>query len=863
MRSTMYAQGRRCEAQPVISIRAGNRLTGAPWHPAGRRSPPLRPLAACLMLALMSGGIQPVAAGPAPSPVRPSATLPVTHCADDGSPGSLRTVIAGAGEGDWIDLTQLACAIITLHQGEIRTDLADLTLLGPGQAALTIDGNGAGRVFRHGGTGTLTLSNLTVSGGRTDEGQGGCVFSGGGVDDGSVALVDATVTGCQALHPITEEARGGGVYARGSISLTRSTVSNSVAAAAESGTGAGNARGGGLFAQSGPITLTDSIVSGNRAVTGDPAGTVWARGGGVYLFVGALTVERSVIEGNFAGCEEPLACASANGGGLSFSGSQLAITASRIADNGVAATGRASGGGVYNYNRGSAQVRESTISGNTASSTTQQARGGGLFTYANNVTVSHSTISGNTASTGGGIFSDYNQLSVINCTLSGNTAVNGGGLFLGNSGYYTRTSPMLVRNTTITANSSTGPGTSVGGVVDTHTTGGPSRFESTILAGNQALSPGNADLRASAGSIVGSANLIGAAADVGLPAGTLTGDPLLGVLQDNGGSTFTHAVLPGSPAIDTGGNPANLDFDQRGSGFPRVFGSAADIGAFELQQLASVPTVAKAFAPASITVGETSVLTITLSNGNASAAVLGSELADNLPLPMVVAATPDATTTCPGGQVEADPGSGRVVLGAGAVIPAGGSCTITASVTAGADGSLTNVIAAGALQTDLGSNPDAATAELAVTAAPPDPPTLGQAFVAATIEAGARSLLTITLANANDRAAVLTAPLTDTLPAPVSVASPVLASTTCPDAVLTAEAGSPVVTLAAGAAVPAGQACTITVAVTAAVAGVYTNTLPAGSLQTDLGSSVEASSADLTVVAAPADRLFANGFDGG
>jgi hypothetical protein len=30
-------------------------------------------------------------------------------------------------------------------------------------------------------------------------------------------------------------------------------------------------------------------------------------------------------------------------------------------------------------------------------------------------------------------------------------------------------------------------------------------------------------------------------------------NPNLGPLQDNGGPTFTHALLPGSPAIDTGG----------------------------------------------------------------------------------------------------------------------------------------------------------------------------------------------------------------------------------------------------------------------------------------------------------------------
>ena len=53
-------------------------------------------------------------------------------------------------------------------------------------------------------------------------------------------------------------------------------------------------------------------------------------------------------------------------------------------------------------------------------------------------------------------------------------------------------------------------------------------------------------------------------------------------LADNGGPTFTHALDPTSPAIDHGSNPLALDFDQRGAPNVRVFGSAPDIGAFEL-----------------------------------------------------------------------------------------------------------------------------------------------------------------------------------------------------------------------------------------------------------------------------------------
>ncbi len=56
---------------------------------------------------------------------------------------------------------------------------------------------------------------------------------------------------------------------------------------------------------------------------------------------------------------------------------------------------------------------------------------------------------------------------------------------------------------------------------------------------------------------------------------------MLGPLAPNGGPTRTHALLPGSPAIDAGSNPLGLTTDQRGTGFPRVLGGTADMGAHE------------------------------------------------------------------------------------------------------------------------------------------------------------------------------------------------------------------------------------------------------------------------------------------
>jgi hypothetical protein len=69
------------------------------------------------------------------------------------------------------------------------------------------------------------------------------------------------------------------------------------------------------------------------------------------------------------------------------------------------------------------------------------------------------------------------------------------------------------------------------------------------------------------------------------PGDQINTDPLLGALQDNGGPTFTHELLKGSPAIDAGDpnfTPPPY-YDQRGPGFPRVRNDRIDVGSFEVQ----------------------------------------------------------------------------------------------------------------------------------------------------------------------------------------------------------------------------------------------------------------------------------------
>jgi hypothetical protein len=109
----------------------------------------------------------------------------------------------------------------------------------------------------------------------------------------------------------------------------------------------------------------------------------------------------------------------------------------------------------------------------------------------------------------------------------------------------------------------------------------PTHIESTIIANNYCEGVPHRDIfRDVFGSVEGANNLI-TSSDTALPPDTISGDPRLAPLANNGGRTRTHALLDDSPAIGAGNNAAGLAYDQRGPGFPRVKGPQADIGAYE------------------------------------------------------------------------------------------------------------------------------------------------------------------------------------------------------------------------------------------------------------------------------------------
>jgi uncharacterized repeat protein (TIGR01451 family) len=340
------------------------------------------------------------------------------------------------------------------------------------------------------------------------------------------------------------------------------------------------------------------------------------------------------------------------------------------------------------------------------------------------------------------------------------------------------------------------------------------------------------------------------------------------VAASSGGSTVTlptTRTLPAAVGLTPGSCTVSVDVTASlggaytntiaGGALQTSNGNNASPATAVLTVNTVAPSVAKSFTPASIAANGTSTLTITLTNPDITAAGLSAALVDTLPSGVVIAATPNASTTCGGsGAVVASSGGGSVTLPATRSIPAGssstaGSCTVSVDVTSAVGGSYLNTIAANALQTANGNNASPASATLTVSAVAP---TVAKQFTPGTVNANTPSTLTITLTNGNASAANLTAALTDTFPSPVVVAPTPNAATTCAGSgAVVASAGTNTVTLPATRSIPAAVgatpgSCTITVDVVSPVGGTFTNTIPANALQTSNGNNA-AASASLTV----------------
>ncbi|MEP7357703.1 MAG: choice-of-anchor Q domain-containing protein [Anaerolineales bacterium] len=327
---------------------------------------------------------------------------------------------------------------------------------------------------------------------------------------------------------------GGGILLRGAnLTVTASTLRNNVS---DTIGGAIESVGQFSFAR---LVLVDTRLLQNRAYTD---------GGGLYIYGGEAWLTRTLVYGNLTNLA---------GGGIFVQGKGY-LFASRVESNSAAA-----GGGLDIPAGGNAQLRDSTVRDN--------------FAY-----------------NGGGIYNS-DELALVNTTLSGNRALQSGG------GLYSFTASVAhLYNATVAHNVADYDGDDVGLGGGVARVGGSLIIRNTLIGNNVhnngIVSPSADDCWGTVTSL--GYNLVETTTNCTITSnqsGNITGqDPKLGPLLPHNGAPATHALLPGSPAIDAGNNIIGcreadnvlLVTDQRG--LPRHAdanqdGSATcDIGAFEV-----------------------------------------------------------------------------------------------------------------------------------------------------------------------------------------------------------------------------------------------------------------------------------------
>ncbi len=294
---------------------------------------------------------------------------------------------------------------------------------------------------------------------------------------------------------------------------------------------------GGCLRSAGNIVLTNSTVSYCLV---HATGSASAYGGGIFTS-GDLYLEHSTLDYNISnGPADTATVFHRVWGGGAFVAGALVVAYSRVFGNSVSTPDhRGIGGGLYTY--GSAEMQQSTISKNRADAA-------GAWSARSSAS---------------------STISIVNSTISGNSA-------FARIGAISTTVPLTLSNSTVAFNQA---GYISGGI---YARSVALTMQSSIVADNITLS-GASDVDGLFGATVsGNSNLV-VASTLTMPMDTITACPKLGALVDNGGPTSTHALAHDSPAINHGNGEQFPSFDQRGPGFPRMFGAGVDIGAYEWQ----------------------------------------------------------------------------------------------------------------------------------------------------------------------------------------------------------------------------------------------------------------------------------------
>ena len=416
-------------------------------------------------------------------------------------------------------------------------------------------------------TGTLTLNNLTVTGGFNRTADGGAIRNGSAEGNGGTLNINH----CKFLaNGVDFNFRGGAILSYGPLNITDSEFANGQAGDAGAvyalfpaavttirgcnfhdnvvthpTTGFGGAI---LLWDGASATISDSNFTANLAR---------ARGGAVNIRPSSsLTVSAtqffanratyvSALGGSIAseGTLSVIDCAfegssAINGGAIyTLQGTTSILRSSFTANGGIV-------GGACDLG-GTVTISDSSFSRNGYSTNgipTTVSGGAIRISALGTAVLNNLTITGNAADEGGGI-DQRGTTSLENVTISGNQAHRGGGI-------YQDTGAITLTNVTLYGNNAT---TGVGGI-ELNT--GTVTVTNTIIANNV---PGNCEAP-----IAGNASSLSSDNTCGFGPGRDNVDPMLGPLADNGGLTQTHLPQAGSPAIDNGTDNGAPPRDQRG-----------------------------------------------------------------------------------------------------------------------------------------------------------------------------------------------------------------------------------------------------------------------------------------------------------
>jgi hypothetical protein len=459
--------------------------------------------------------------------------------------------------------TVAICAVATIKAHAATLTVTNTNNSGPGSLRQTIaDANDGDKiVFSVTGVVGLTSGELLLDKNITISGPGRDNLA---VDGNAMSRVfhvasgaTVTISGLTIRNGIATgnfpSGSGGGIYSfQATLTLKDCAIDRNSATYGGGVTNdAFNDEKGGPWAI---LTISNSTLGGNSA----------AYGGGIFntsgRFTGAvLTIDNSTFIGNSA---------TNYGGAIDNNGYEVFGASVKLNNSTLSGSSSAYGGGIYNSANaggyGSLQVNNSTLVANLAT-----YGGGGVFNVSFNgaeafLQISNSTISNNSAQTGGGVDNESDNDSgalaqISKSTFSGNSASGFGGGTLFNSAQDIGSARVQLDDAILKAGAAGGNVLNDGGVVISH------------------------------GHNLSSDNCGGFLTGTGDWANT---DPMLGPLQNNGGPTLTHALLPGSPAIDAGDPNFTPppSYDQRGPGFDRVVNGRIDIGSFEVQDSRPTPT---------------------------------------------------------------------------------------------------------------------------------------------------------------------------------------------------------------------------------------------------------------------------------